>query len=280
MPELPEVETVKRVLEPQLAGRKILSLTAVRPVVLAHPSAELFCRQVTGAVIRRLSRRGKFLQLHLENGDTLVVHLRMTGQLLVTPSDFPREKHTHVIFLLDDGKELRFIDLRRFGRFWLKRAGEEDSFTGLGRLGIEPSDPLLTAGYLQEQLGSRRKTIKECLLDQNVIAGIGNIYSDEILFACRIHPARKAHTLKKREWVTLAKTIPPLMAFFVEKNSISPEDYLLSGGQDYRNTPFLKVYGHEGDSCTYCGTPLKRMVIGGRSSCYCPKCQSTAKPGQ
>jgi len=273
MPELPEVETVRRVLEPQLRGRKISSLTVIRPIVLAHPEPEVFRRNIEGAEIETLDRRGKFLLFRLANGDTLTGHLRMTGQLLVMRSEEPVEKHTHVIFTLDNGCGLRFIDSRRFGRFWLIRNGETDTFSGIGRLGIEPFDERLTAAYLHERLGRRRVAVKECLLDQHVIAGIGNIYSDEILFAARIHPARKANLLSKRDWKTLAEIIPPLMSFFVEKNDISPEDYLTGKGQDYRNTPYLNVYGHEDDPCICCGTLLKRTVIGGRSSCFCPQCQ-------
>ena len=123
------------------------------------------------------------------------------------------------------------------------------------------------------RLGKRKKTIKECLLDQSVVAGIGNIYSDEILFAARIHPKRPANTLTTEEWNRLASVIPERLAFFVEKNEITPEEYLETKGQEYRNTPFLQVYGHGGEPCPVCGETLCRTVIGGRSSVYCPVCQ-------
>lgn len=273
MPELPEVETVRRVLEPQLRGRRIVSLNAIRPQVLAYPDAETFRGRVIGAEIESMGRRGKFLLFHLRNGDTLVGHLRMTGTLLVLPPETPVGTHTHVIFSLDNGQQLRFTDMRRFGRFWLIGAGEADTVSGIHRLGIEPDDPCLTAAYLKQLFAGRRKAIKECLLDQTCIAGIGNIYSDEILFAARIHPGRKACDLRGAEWRILAETIPPVMAFYVEKNTISPEDYRAGNGTDYRNTPFLNVYGHRDEPCRNCGTPLKWIVIGGRSSCFCPKCQ-------
>ena len=197
----------------------------------------------------------------------------MTGCLLVTPAAYPEEKHTHIIFRLNSGKELRFADTRRFGRFWLLRQGETDTYTGIEKLGAEPFDPGFSGEYLSTRLGKRKKAIKECLLEQSVIAGIGKIYSDEILFAARIHPERPANTLTKEEWNRLASVIPERLAFFIEKNETTPEEYLAAKGQDYRNTPFLQFYGHSGEPCPNCGESLCRMVIGGRSSIYCPNCQ-------
>lgn len=141
------------------------------------------------------------------------------------------------------------------------------------KLGAEPFGPVFSREYLSTCLGKRKKAIKECLPDQNVIAGIGNIYSDEILFAACIHPKRPANTLTKEEWNRLASVIPERLTFFVEKNKTTPEEYLETKGRDYRNTPFLRVYGHGGESCPVCGKILCRSVIGGRSSVYCPACQ-------
>lgn len=170
MPELPEVETVRKILEPQLAGRTIVRLTLNRPDIIDHPSAEIFSERITGMQIAGMGRRGKFLSLKLANQERLILHLRMTGQLLVTPPDDPVEKHTHIIFHLDNGKELRFTDPRRFGRFWLLSNGEEDIYSGIHKLGIEPFDSCLTADWLQRQIGRRKKTIKECLLEQKTVA--------------------------------------------------------------------------------------------------------------
>lgn len=253
MPELPEVESVRRVLEPQLRGLRIARIEVARPEVIAHPGAEEFCARVAGRVIERMGRRGKFLSLHLDGGDRILLHLRMTGCLLLTPADLPPERHTHVIFHLDDGAELRFSDPRRFGRFWLIGAGEADVYSGAEKLGIEPWDAKLTAGYLREAFGGSRRAIKDCLLDQRVVAGIGNIYSDEILFAVRIRPSRPASSLTEAEWARLAAAIPERMGFFVEKNEISPEEYLTGRGQDYRNTPYLRVYGHAGRPVRFAG---------------------------
>lgn len=274
MPELPEVETIKRVLGPQIGGLTIESVTVIRSEVIAHPAPAEFCEALAGQEILGMKRRGKFLQIPLGNGDVVILHLRMTGCLLITPADWPKEKHTHVIFALSDGRELRFSDMRRFGRFWLLRSGEADTYTGIDRLGLEPFDKRLTPEYLQQKLGRRKMSIKGCLLDQNVISGIGNIYADEILFTAKLRPDRPANGLTAAEWVRLCIAIPERLAYFIEKNAISPEDYLQRRGQSYRNTPFLQVYGHGGKPCPICGRALLKTVIAGRSSVFCPFCQS------
>ena len=273
VPELPEIEAIKRVIEPQIQGLAIEQVTVNRPEVIAHPAPDEFCTRITGQFFTEIDRRGKFLILCLSSSDKVVLHLRMTGCLLVTPADYPEEKHTHLVFHLSGGRELRFSDTRRFGRFWLLRQGEADPYTGMEKLGAEPFDSGFSGAYLSTRLGKRKKAIKECLLNQSVIAGIGNIYSDEILFAARIHPERPANTLTKEEWNRLASAILERLAFFIEKNETSPEEYLAAKGQDYHNTPFLQVYGHGGEPCPFCRETLCRTVIGGRSSVYCPACQ-------
>lgn len=273
MPELPEIETIKGVIEPQIKGLTIENITVNRPEIISHPTADEFCKAVTGQNISSMARRGKFLIIHLKNESRIILHLRMTGCLLVTPPDYPMEKHTHIIMQLSNGMELRFSDTRRFGRFWLIQFGEEDTYSGIGKLGLEPLSAECNAKYLQGKFGKRKKAIKECLLDQSVIAGIGNIYSDEILFRAKIIPTRPANSLTSEEWQRLATEIPECLSYFIDKNRITPKDYLQTKGQDYRNTPFLQVYGHAGELCRNCGTMLVRTVIGGRSSVYCSHCQ-------
>ena len=273
MPELPEVETIKRVVESQIKGLAIGNIIVNRPEVIVHPQADEFIKHLTGQKIYTMERRGKFLIFNLKSKDKIILHLRMTGCLSVTPKDYPLENHTHVVFELSRNKELRFSDTRRFGRFWLIKNGEDDTYSGIAKLGTEPFDKHLTAEYLQAKFGKRKKAIKECLLDQSVVAGIGNIYSDEILFAAKINPKRAANSLNYEEWERLARTIPEVIHFFIEKNLITPEEYLETKGRDYRNTPFLKVYGKEGKSCPICGNILQKSVIGGRSSVFCAKCQ-------
>lgn len=293
MPELPEIETIKSVLEPQIQGLMIDKVNVKRPEVVAYPTADEFCGLLTGQTISHMTRRGKFLVIHLNSNDRIILHLRMTGCLLLTPADYPEEKHTHVIFRLSNvmergystekghsmeqecSLELRFSDTRRFGRFWLLKNGEADTYSGIEKLGAEPLDKLLTAEYLNALLGKRKKAVKECLLDQSMIAGIGNIYSDEILFTAGVYPARPANSLNMEEWKRLAAAIPERISYFIEVNRITPEEYLETKGQDYRNTPFLQIYGREGKPCPKCGKTLCRIVVGGRGSVYCPVCQKS-----
>ena len=273
MPELPEVETVRRLLEPQLTGRKITGLTVVRPEIIEHPTSEEFTAALTGATIAGMLRRGKFLSIVLESDDRVVLHLRMTGSLLVTPPEHPQEKHTHLVLHLDDGNQLRFVDIRRFGRFWLLPKDTEDTLSGIHRLGPEPFGGQITAGYLSGLLGKRKRAVKDCLLDQQVVAGIGNIYADEILFAAKIRPDRPANSLSAGEWERLASAIGPVLTDAVEKNAMTPEEYLAGNGQEYRSAPFFRVYGHRGEPCPVCGEILCRLVVAGRGSVYCPVCQ-------
>ncbi len=183
------------------------------------------------------------------------------------------EKHTHVVFHLDNGTELRFIDTRRFGKLWWIPDGEEDRFSGLGKLGPEPFGTAVDAGYLRAVCGTKKRAVKECLLDQSIIAGIGNIYADEILFASHIRPDKPARSLSEAEWKSLAKTIPERLNYFIEKNRVTPAEYLAGKGKEYRNTPFFQVYGRKGKPCPVCGAALCRIVIAGRGSVFCPHCQ-------
>lgn len=191
MPELPEVETVKRVIEPQIQGLMIDKVTVKHPKVVSYPAADEFCRLLAGQTISHMTRRGKFLMIWLNSRDHIILHLRMTGCLLFTPADYPEEKHTHIMFSLNNGKELRFSYTRRFGRFWLPGKDEADTYSGVEKSGIEPFHAKRTAEYLNTCFGKSRKAVKECLLDQNIIVGIGNIYSDEILSTEGIYPVKR-----------------------------------------------------------------------------------------
>lgn len=277
MPELPEVETIKRVIEPQIQGLVIDRVTVRRPEVVAYPAADEFCRLLTGQTVSCMTRRGKFLTIWLDSNDRVILHLRMTGCLLPAPEDYPEEKHTHIVFGLKGGTELRFSDTRRFGRFWLLKKEEDDTYSGVHKLGIEPFDAKLTAEYLNACLGKSKRAVKECLLDQSIIAGIGNIYADEILFTAGISPSRPADSLGPEEWGYLAAVVPERISYFIERNKITPEEYLETKGKDYRNTPFLQVYGRAGRPCPKCGETLCRTVVGGRGSVYCPACQRYLK---
>ena len=273
MPELPEVETIKRILAPQITGQSIVSTEMRNAQVIAYPSPDIFASMVCRKTITGMSRREKYLAVHLTGGDRIIIHLRMTGQLLVTPTDYPEEKHTHLILNLSGGKQIRYIDVRRFGCFWCLSSGEYNEIAGMDKLGIEPTDDRLTASYLKSVLGNRKTPIKEMLHDQSIIAGIGNIYSDEILYAAGIYPGRRCVDMKYNDWQCLAEQIPAVIRWGIEANHMTPEEYLAGKGKEYRNMPFLKAYGHEGQACSKCGTLFKRIRLGGRSSTYCPVCQ-------
>mgnify|MGYP001389456586 CR=1 FL=1 len=277
MPELPEVETVRRMIEPQLAGRTIAAVDIRNPQIIAHPDAGRFAELLQGKTAAEMSRRGKFLTIHFAGGDRLCLHLRMTGQLLVTPADEPVEKHTHLILSLSDGEQLRYTDVRRFGRFWYFQKGETDDLTGQSSLGPEPTDPTLTAAYLKAKLGGGKRPIKEALHDQTVVAGIGNIYSDEILFASGIYPGTKCALLSDRDWENLAQRIPEIILWGIGANEMTPEEYLAGKGRDYRNMSGLRAYGRAGQPCRVCGSTMEKMTVGGRTSCFCPQCQREPK---
>ena len=238
MPELPEVEMVRQVLEPQLCGRCLAGLILNRPEVIAQPGPEIFTQRVAGRRVNELGRRGKYLLVRLDSGDTL-----------------------------------RFIDTRRFGRLWLIPAGGEDEVDGIVRLGPEPFDVSFDASYLRTKCGSSRRGIKTCLLDQRVVAGIGNIYADEILFAAGIAPNRPAADLSETEWQRLAQAVPAVLSAAIVKNRMTPEQYLAGGGREYRSDRSLNVYGREGAACPVCSAPVIRRTLAGRSSYSCPRCQ-------
>ncbi len=273
MPELPEVEMVRTVLGPQLVGETIADVRVLREEIVSGISAEEFCRELAGETVAAMTRRGKFLTIRFQSGKRAVLHFRMTGILLLTPPLFDPLPHTHLILRLTSGKELQFSDQRRFGRWWLVGADTEDVVSGIDRLGPEPFDAAITPEYLAAAFCGRTKTVKECLMDQALIAGIGNIYSDEILHRAGVRPDRRAGTLSAAEIARVASLIAPTIRFFVAKNEISPADYLKGQGKDYRNSPYLDVYGRGGKPCRTCGGTLTKKTVGGRGSVFCPACQ-------
>ncbi|MDD2626418.1 MAG: bifunctional DNA-formamidopyrimidine glycosylase/DNA-(apurinic or apyrimidinic site) lyase [Candidatus Methanomethylophilus sp.] len=273
MPELPEVEGVRHYLDRLLTGRTVTAVTVVRPKIIAHPAPEVFVIRLTGQTFAGVERRAKFLLLRLTDGGTLVLHLRMTGLPLVVPTDAPQEKHTQVILNLDNSTELRYLDQRQFGRFWLLEKNEHDDCTGLAKLGPEPLSRAFGPKKLAAALGGRKCPIKTCLLDQHTVAGIGNIYADEILFAARIRPDRPACALSPAELSRIAREIKQILAAAVAKDCLSVSEYDVQHGVEQRDAEKLLVYGRAGEPCVRCGMPLVRTVIGQRSSYYCPHCQ-------
>lgn len=273
MPELPEIETVKRTLTPFLPGRRIAAVRLIKPEVIAYPAPEEFAAYLTGAEITTLSRRGKYLLIHLADGAVLTVHLRMTGRFLYAPAEKELKAHTHVVFCLDNGQELRFSDTRRFGRLWLIAPGQADTVSGIHKLGPEPFDAVCNAAYYQSKLGPRRVTIKQGLLDQAVVAGLGNIYVDEALFMAGIDPRRLCAQIAEQEWQALDEAIPRVLQSAIDNNGTTFSDYLDGEGNKGHNLPHLQAYGRAGQPCLKCGGLMERLVVSGRGTTYCPSCQ-------
>lgn len=274
MPELPEVETVKRSLESHLVGEKITGIEIYYGGIIKEPESALFRSLIVGKEIRSLTRRGKYLLCELSEGLTLVIHLRMTGRLYLTDPQQLVEKHTHIIFRLSGGKELRFHDTRKFGLIYLVPTGCWQPIGGLFSLGPEPLEEAFTLAYLQEKIRDRKTRLKNFLLDQRFIAGIGNIYADEILFVAGLHPERPVETLTAKEVERLYHAIRSLLQAGIEHRGTSFRDYVDGMGARGGFQNKLKVYGRGGEPCERCGTRLVRSVVAGRGTVFCPCCQA------
>lgn len=273
MPELPEVETVVRDLRPLLEGRRLTGVWASRRR-LRWPWSPAWGKRLPGRRIEQVGRRGKWILLRLDDGTYLVLHLGMTGQLTVTKSGEPRAAHTHLIFTLDDGREqLRFRDIRRFGSAALCTAAElhERLLGEQGRLGPEPFD--LQADYWQRCLAQTRRCLKAVLLDQRVVAGVGNIYADEALHEARLHPARLACALEAGEAERLRAAIQTVLRRAIDRRGSSIRDYVGGSGLrgEYQNE--FRVYGRTGTPCPRCRTAIACIRLAGRSTHFCPQCQ-------
>lgn len=271
MPELPEVETIRRDLLPLVVGRTIteawVSENAPRLVQLVPP--EEFVRALPGHKIEGLSRRGKYLLINLDRGMTWGVHLRMTGRLLHSTEGCPDSAYLRAKFRLDDGSWLCFIDLRKFGTMWL--VGDDALI--IRSLGPEPLSDDFTPAYLHGVLKRRSAPVKTLLLDQDAIAGIGNIYADEALFGAGIRPSRAANTITKPGAARLHESIRSVLEEALGDRGSSFRDYLDASGKQGGHQLKVKVYKRTGLPCYSCGSEVRRTVVGGRSTHYCPKCQ-------
>ena len=277
MPELPEVETIVRGLRAPLVGRQVTGVRVgwenlvarPRPELAEGPAVEEFERGLVGQRILGLKRRGKYLVFALSGGGSLIVHLRMTGRLMIKDSGDELDKHDHLIFELDDGRELRFNNVRKLGRVYL--VDDEDEI--VGELGPEPLDDDFAAADFAALLSVRRGKIKPLLLNQRFVAGIGNIYADEALFAARIHPERKADSLTAEEIERLYNAIRQVLAQGIQNRGTTFSDYLDAEGREGGNQEYLRVFRRTGQSCPRCGTPIERTVVSGRGTYFCSRCQ-------
>jgi formamidopyrimidine-DNA glycosylase len=288
MPELPEVETVARQLEPELEGRRIVSLEVLDPRWSRPVAPEALGERVTGATIEGLGRRGKYLLLALDGGRTLVMHLRMTGNLVLVegeemldPSEGRRlyegerstsERHLRARFVLDDGREVWFTDPRRFGEAFLIDDADLDARFA-GRVGIEPFSEEFTAEALGEMAAGRTAPLKSFLLDQKGVAGVGNIYADEALYRARLHPLSPAGSMKPEHLEALRESVIDALEAGIDAGGSSIDDYRDGRGEKGRMQEKFLVHTREGEPCPSCGGPISRIVVSGRSTYFCPRCQ-------
>jgi len=273
MPELPEVETVRRTLTELTVGKTITEVKVLWPNMIKNPSeVRQFTDALKGQTIHEMGRRGKFLKFILDDY-VLVSHLRMEGRYLLSQGNEPIDKHTHVIFQFTDGTELRYRDVRKFGTMHLFKKGEEESELPLSQLGPEPFSEQFTVDLLSEKLQKTNRKIKTVLLDQTVVVGLGNIYVDEALFRAGIHPERPANSLSHEEICLLHQEIVGTLKEAVQKGGSTIRTYVNSQGQIGMFQLELYVYGRKGEPCKKCGRPLQKTVVSGRGTHYCRNCQ-------
>jgi formamidopyrimidine-DNA glycosylase len=275
VPELPEVETVAADLRPHVAGRTILACRVRFPTIVRHPDPARFEALLAGRRITGLTRRGKYLVHHLAgDGDlVLVVHLGMTGQWRCLPAETPEPDHLHAVMDLDDGRQLRYRDPRRFGRLLLGSGEELVAARKLPRLGPEPLDPRFTADDLYRRLHVRRAPLKALLLDQMLVAGVGNIYADESCFRARVRPDRPGQELSRRSVGRLHAALGDLLREAIENRGSSVDDYRDAWGEMGGEQHLLTVYGRGGQPCVRCGRPLSVVRLAGRTTVFCRRCQ-------
>jgi len=273
MPELPEVETVRRRLVPHLEGRR-LERVEISDARLTRPfDPVLVARELEGERIASLDRRGKYLIVRFESGRSLLVHLRMTGSLRHAPAgSLPDDPYRRAVARLDDDSDVAFRDVRRFGTWLLLGPGELDGYLD-GRVGPEPLSPAFRTRAFAGRLAGRRAPIKAVILDQRTVAGVGNIYADEALWRARIHPLREARSLDADEVKELRRRIRQVLELGIERQGSTLRDYSLPDGEPGGMQEEFKVYGRAGEPCDRCGMPIERIVVGGRGTWYCPGCQ-------
>jgi formamidopyrimidine-DNA glycosylase len=277
MPELPEVQTILTTLQPRLLGLRIERVEVFLEKIIKSPHPREFVTWLQGRSITGLGRRGKYLLLELDGTYILAVHLRMTGRLVYSSPDPPRDKHTHLVFYLNNGDELRFHDLRQFGTMNLMLIDDFAAFCSQKDLGPDALDPALTKDLFEKRFQGRRGQIKKLLLDQSLVTGIGNIYANEILWRARIHPERTVESLASVDMDELYRAMRSVLQEAVAGRGTTLRDYVDGEGNPGSFQSQLAVHGREGEPCPECGKEIIRLKTGGRSSFVCPGCQPQTK---
>ena len=274
MPELPEVEHVVRGLRRAVVGRRIVAAELNLPRLLSAPSPATFKRKLRGPRIDAINRRGKYILFELDSQNVLLVHLRMTGKFLCITPDEPLPPYPHVVFYLDDDRRLVFCDMRQFGRMRLLPAKKLQALPQIAMLAPEPLTDDFSFAYFISTLRKSARSLKQLLLDQTRILGLGNIYASEALFLARISPFKSAQTLSQARALRLHQAVRDTLQEAIDAGSTLRVD-LTDGNTSYFEAPerFWRVYERAGEPCVNCGTKIRRAVQGGRSTYYCPKCQ-------
>jgi formamidopyrimidine-DNA glycosylase len=273
VPELPEVETVRSRLAPALTGRTF-ERVEIGDARLTRPLDPVeVARELEGERVRLVDRRGKYLIVRFESGRALLIHLRMTGSLLHVPEgEGEDDPHQRAVVTLDDGSDVAYRDVRRFGTWLLLEPSEVDTYID-ARVGREPLDAAYRARHLAERLANRRAPIKAALLDQRTVAGVGNIYADEALWRAQVHPLTPASELTPDEVKAVHKVVRESLRAGVRRQGSTLRDYQLPDGSRGRAQDRFKVYGRGGEPCERCGTPIDKIRAAGRGTWYCPRCQ-------
>jgi formamidopyrimidine-DNA glycosylase len=273
LPELPEVETVAADLRPHVEGKTIERVDLRFPSLVRHPEPEAFVDGVGGRRVDALTRRGKYLLFHLDGGLLMVIHLGMSGHLQMFAPAEEVAPHVHAVFALDDGRELRYRDPRRFGRLLFGSEADLLAHRAIPKLGPEPIDDAFTAAHLYRRLNRRRAPIKALLLDQAVIAGVGNIYADESMFRARVRPDRPGSSLSRPAVKRLRAALHESLSTAIANRGSSVDSYRDANGERGRQQERLLVYGRAGQPCATCGRPLASVRLAGRTTVFCRRCQ-------
>jgi formamidopyrimidine-DNA glycosylase len=273
MPELPEVETVRRTLEPVVGATIVSVWDSGKGLHMARKPPRKKLRALAGASITRIHRHGKYLLIETDTPSTLLVHLGMTGRTLIVKRGVPRAKHTHVVVDLGD-RELRFVDARRFGQIDIVERGKESEHEGLSVLGPDGLLEPVSGEYLFAHSRKKKATLKAFVLDQSVVAGVGNIYASEALWRARLRPSTRAKKLTHAKAQLLAEAIHEVFDRALTKGGTSLGDFVNANGVEGENMDYLWVYGRAGEPCPRDNTKIRRSVLQGRATYYCPTCQT------
>jgi formamidopyrimidine-DNA glycosylase len=272
MPELPEVEVLRRSLEPRLTGARIARVE-VRSPALREPLDRRSLRRLEGCAVTRLRRRAKYLLVDFERDRTLVIHLGMSGRFTLTPAATPVALHEHLAFYLDGGERLRLVDPRRFGVAFVRATARLESDPHFVHLGVEPLGEELTADFLSAEASGRRTPVKSFLMDARIVVGVGNIYACEALWLSGVHPRRAAGRIGRRRLAELTEAVRTVLGRAIDQGGTTLNDFTDGEGNAGYFQVSLSAYGREGEPCRRCRRPIRRIVQSGRSTFYCPGCQ-------